>query len=131
MYLGQLCLSKGVLCFLIHKSYVRSIKRYCFVRNYAAIPVQLEIFILQYTGWHVRIIWTFIINQFSCFCQFLMDNSGQSIMSLFTLGRCQLLTCCSNVLDCLRFFSTSSAQLIGVWLLQNILLVVYYYYYYY
>jgi len=35
---------KGVLCFLIHKSYVRSIKRYCFVRMYAAIPVQLEIF---------------------------------------------------------------------------------------
>ena len=27
---------KGVLCFLIHKSYVRSIKRYCFVRKYAA-----------------------------------------------------------------------------------------------
>ena len=40
MYLGQLCLSKGVLCFLIHKSYVRSIKRYCFVRKYAAIMVQ-------------------------------------------------------------------------------------------
>jgi len=35
---------KGVLCFLIHKSYVRSIKYYCFVRKYAAIPVQLEIF---------------------------------------------------------------------------------------
>jgi hypothetical protein len=34
-----------------------------------------------------------------------------------------LLTRRSNVLDCLRFFSTSSAQLIGVWLLQNILLV--------
>jgi hypothetical protein len=26
----------------IHKSYVRSIKMYCFVRKYAAIPVQLE-----------------------------------------------------------------------------------------
>jgi len=37
---------KGVLCFLIHKSYVRSIKRYCFVRKYAAIPVQLEIIII-------------------------------------------------------------------------------------
>ena len=47
---------KGVLCFLIHKSYVRSIKRYCFVRKYAAIPVQLEIFILQYTGWCVLVI---------------------------------------------------------------------------
>ena len=48
MYLGQLCLSNGVLCFLIHKRYVRSIKRYCFVRKHAEIPVQLEIFILQY-----------------------------------------------------------------------------------
>ena len=28
MYLGQLCLSKCVLCFLIHKSCVRSIKKY-------------------------------------------------------------------------------------------------------
>ena len=55
---------KGVLCFLIHKRFVRSIKRYCFVRQYAAIPVELEIFILQYTGWRVLIIWTFIVNQF-------------------------------------------------------------------
>ena len=37
---------KGDLCFLIHKSYVRSIKSYCFLRNYAAIPVQLEIIII-------------------------------------------------------------------------------------
>ena len=29
---------------------------YCFVRKYAAIPVQLEIFILQYIGWCVFII---------------------------------------------------------------------------
>ena len=65
---------KGVLCFLIHKSYVRSIKRYCFVRKYAAIPVQLEIFILQYIGWCVFTIWTFIVNQLGCFCQFLMMN---------------------------------------------------------
>ena len=34
------------------------------------IPIQLEIFILQYIGWCVLIIWTFIVNQFSCFCQF-------------------------------------------------------------
>jgi len=67
---------KGVLCFLIHKSYVRSIERYCYVRKYAAIPVQFEIFILQYIGWCVLIIWTFIVNQFSCFFQFLMDNFG-------------------------------------------------------
>jgi uncharacterized integral membrane protein len=37
---------KGVLCFVIHKSYVRSIKRYCFVRKYAAIPVQIIIIII-------------------------------------------------------------------------------------
>ena len=67
---------KGVLCFLIHKSYVRSIKRYCFVRKYAVIPVQLEIFILQYIGWCVLIVWTFIVNHSGCFCQFLMDNFG-------------------------------------------------------
>jgi hypothetical protein len=46
-------------------------------------------------------------------------------MSLYTLGRCQLLTYCSNVLDRLRLFSTSSTQLV-VWLLQNIFLVVSY-----
>jgi len=67
---------KGVLCFLIHKSYVRSIKRYCFVRKHAAIPVQLESFILQYDGWCVLIIRTFIVNHFGCFRQFVMDNFG-------------------------------------------------------
>ena len=67
---------KGFLCFLLHKSYVRSIKIYCSVRKYAVISVQLEIFILQYIGWCVLVTRTFIINQFSCFCQFLMDNFG-------------------------------------------------------
>jgi hypothetical protein len=33
---------------LIHESYVRSVGKYCFVRNYAAVPVQLEVFIFQY-----------------------------------------------------------------------------------
>ena len=47
-----------------------------FVRNYSAIPVQLEIFILQYIGWFVLIIWTFVVNQFGCFFRFLMDNFG-------------------------------------------------------
>ena len=83
---------KDVLCFLIHKSYVRSIKSYSFVRKYAAIPVQLEIFILHYPGRCVLVIWTFIVNQFSRFCQFLMYNFGESIMSLYMLGSCQLLT---------------------------------------
>ena len=75
----------GFLCFLIHKSLIRSIKRYCFVRKYAAIPVQIEIFILQYIGWRVLIIWTFIINQFGCFCQFLMDNFGYSIIIIIII----------------------------------------------
>jgi len=43
-----------------------------FVRQCAAIPVQLEIFILQYNGWRVLIIWTFIVNQFGCLCQLLL-----------------------------------------------------------
>jgi len=64
VYSGQLRLSKGFLCFLLHKSYVRSIKMYCNVRKYAAIPIQLDIFILQYIGWYVVIIWTFFVNQF-------------------------------------------------------------------
>ena len=67
---------KGVLYFLIHKSYVRSLKMYCFVHKYAAIPVQFKIFILQYISWCVLIIWTFIFNKFCCFCQFLMENFG-------------------------------------------------------
>jgi hypothetical protein len=63
VYWGQLCVletamctgdknvyQKGVLCFLIHESYVRSVKRHCFVPNYAAIPVQLEAVVLQYVG---------------------------------------------------------------------------------
>jgi len=76
VYLGQLCLSKGVLCFLIDESYVRSIERYCFVRKFAAIPAQLEMLILQYTSWCVLTILTFIVNQFGSFCQFLTDNFG-------------------------------------------------------
>jgi len=56
MYLGQLCLSKGVLWFLIDECYIRSVKRYCFVRKYAAVPGKLEIIILQYTGWCVLIL---------------------------------------------------------------------------
>jgi len=67
---------KGVLCFLIDERYIRSVKRYCFVRKYAAVPIQLEIVILQYIGWCVLIIQTVLFNQLSYFCQFLMDNFG-------------------------------------------------------
>jgi hypothetical protein len=58
----------GGLCFFIHESYVRSVSRNCFIRNYAAIPVQLEVVILQYISWCLPIVWTFVFNQFSCFC---------------------------------------------------------------
>jgi len=44
---------RGVLCFLIDECYIRSVKRYCFVRKNAAVPVQLAIVILQYTTGHV------------------------------------------------------------------------------
>jgi len=84
VYLGQLCLSKCVLYFLIDKSYVKSIERYCFVRKFAAIPVQFELFILQYTGWCILIIWTFIVNQFGCFCQFLMYNLASPLQPNYT-----------------------------------------------
>ena len=67
---------KGVLCFLIDECCIRSVKRYCFVRQYAAVPVQLEIVILQYIDWSVLIVRAFFFNQLSYFCQFLMDNFG-------------------------------------------------------
>jgi hypothetical protein len=76
------------LCFFIHESYVRSVSRYCFIRNYAAIPVQLEVVILQYISWCVRIVWTFVFSQFSCFCQFLVDNFCYPIMPFCMLSRC-------------------------------------------
>jgi hypothetical protein len=41
------------------------LKRYCFVRKFSAIPVQLEIFILLYIGCCVFIIWTLFVNQSS------------------------------------------------------------------
>jgi hypothetical protein len=44
--------------FFIYESYVTSVRRYCFVRNYTVVPVQLEIVIFQYTGWCVFIVWT-------------------------------------------------------------------------
>ena len=77
----------GGLCFFIRESYVRSVIKYCFIRNYAAIPVQLEVVVLQYISWCVPIIWNFVFNQFSCFCQFLVDNC-YSIVSFCILGRC-------------------------------------------
>jgi hypothetical protein len=43
---------KVYLCFLIHECYIKSVKNYCFVRKYAAVPVQLEIVILQYMGYY-------------------------------------------------------------------------------
>jgi hypothetical protein len=43
---GQLCLSKRCSFLSCHESYVRSVGKYCFVRNYAAIPVHIIIIII-------------------------------------------------------------------------------------
>jgi hypothetical protein len=77
----------GGLCFFIRGSYVGSVSRYCFIRNYAAIQYSLN-YHSQYIGSCVFILWAFALNQFSCFCQFLMDNFCYSIMYLYILGRC-------------------------------------------
>jgi len=69
-------IKKVFFVFLFIKVMSGRLKVIVFFRKYAAIPVQPEIFILQYIGWCVLIIWTFIVNQFDCFCQFLMDNFG-------------------------------------------------------
>jgi hypothetical protein len=53
---------KAVLCFFIRESFVRTVTRYRLVCNYAAVPVQLEIVILQYTGWSVLIVETLSSN---------------------------------------------------------------------
>jgi len=59
-----------VFCFFIRESYVRSVSNYCLIRNYAAIPVQLEVVFLQYIiskvkvqyiSWSVNIIIIIII----------------------------------------------------------------------
>ena len=81
MYSGQLCLSNRWSLFFILESYVRSFSRYCFIRNYASIPVQLEVVVLQYISLCVPIVWTLVFNQYSCFCQFLVDNVCYSVMS--------------------------------------------------
>ena len=67
---------KGVLRFLIHENYIRSVKMYYFIRKYAAVSIQLKIVVLQYTGRCVLIVWAFVYSQVSCFCQFLMDYFG-------------------------------------------------------
>ena len=36
----------GGLYFFIRESYVKSVSRYCFIRNYNAIPVQFEVVVL-------------------------------------------------------------------------------------
>jgi hypothetical protein len=68
--------------FFIHDSYVRSVRRYCFVRNYAEVPVQLEIVILQYIGWCVLVVWTVVFNQFSLLLLLLFCIDGESYIVL-------------------------------------------------
>jgi hypothetical protein len=66
---------KGFLCFFVHESYVRSVRRYCFVRNSTAVPVQLELVILQYIGWCVLIVASVLEN----------DNSKLYLLLLLLL----------------------------------------------
>ena len=71
MYIWDSCVYQKVFfVFLFIK--VMSGRLKGIVLSYAAIPAKFEIFILQYTGWCVLIIWTFIVNQFGCFCQFII-----------------------------------------------------------
>ena len=65
---------KNVSFVFLFMKVVRSVKSYCFIRKYAAVPVQLEIVVRLYIGWCVLIVWAFVYNQVSCFCQLLMDN---------------------------------------------------------
>jgi len=57
-------IKKVFFVFFIDECYIRSVKRYCFVRQYAAVPIQLEIVILQYIGWCVLKIRPFFFNQY-------------------------------------------------------------------
>ena len=65
-------IKKVFFVFLFIKVMSGRLKDTILSRKYASIPVQLESFILQYTGWCVLIIWTYIVNQFGCFCQFII-----------------------------------------------------------
>ena len=62
VYLGQLCLSKGVLCVLIHKRYVRSIKSYCFFASMLRLQYSLKLSIIIII---IIVIIIIIITQFS------------------------------------------------------------------
>jgi hypothetical protein len=53
---------EGIFCFLVRERYAKSVGRYCFVRNNAAIPVQFEVVILQHVCWFVPIVWAFVFS---------------------------------------------------------------------
>ena len=76
----------GVLCFLIHESYVRSVKQYCFVRKYAAVPIQLEIVILQYTGWCVLVGMGLLLLLLLLLLFILLLSSSSSLLSSSSLS---------------------------------------------
>ena len=95
MCLGQLCLLKRCSFLLIHSSYVyiRSIKRYYFVLKYAAIPVQLEIYILQYISWyyyyyylHSPVHWLVLLLSSSSSSSFSSTLAGIIIIIIIIIG---------------------------------------------
>ena len=88
VYSGQLCLSERCFFVFLFMEVMSGRLRYCLIRKCAAVPIQLKIVIFHNTGWCVLIARAFVFSQLSCFCQFLMDNFGQSIMCLIILSRC-------------------------------------------
>jgi hypothetical protein len=69
-------IKKVFFVYLFVKVMSGRLKAIVFFRNYAAVPIQLKIVILQNNGWCVLVVWAFVFSHFSCFCQFLMDNFG-------------------------------------------------------
>jgi len=65
-------IKKVLFVFLFIKVMSGLLKGTVLSAKYAAIPVQLEIFILQYIGRCVLIIWTFTVNQFNYYYYFLV-----------------------------------------------------------
>jgi hypothetical protein len=95
MCIGDSCVYQiSGLCFFIRESYVRSVSRYCYICNYAVIPVQLEVVVLQYISWGVPVVWTYII---------IIIIIIIMLCTVFDFGDCST-DICLFVLHCVRMF---------------------------